>query len=69
MKLKKVAESSKLQFNQEFVWMNLWVCVRAIGQCDQIGRFLQVLGNKFDDKSSLKRLVTFWAIFEKDHFM
>ena len=65
MKLKKVAESSKLQFNQEFVWMNLWVCVRAIGHCDQIGRFLEVLGNKFDDKSSLKRLVTFGLFLKR----
>ena len=33
-------------------------------QCDQIGRFLEVLGNKFAHKSSTKRLVTIWAIFE-----
>ena len=32
------------------------------GQCDQIGRFFKVLGNKFAHKISPKRLVTFGAI-------
>ena len=31
-------------------------------KCDQIGRLLKVLGNKFAYKCSPKRLVTFWAI-------
>ena len=31
-------------------------------QCDQIGRFLQVLGNKLPQKSSLNILVPFRAI-------
>ena len=31
-------------------------------QCDQIGRSLQVLGNKLSHKSCPKNLVTFWAI-------
>ena len=31
-------------------------------QCDQIGRFLQVLGNKFSHKSTSDILVIFWAI-------
>ena len=30
-------------------------------QCDQIGRFLQVLGYKLSQKSSPKMWVTFWA--------
>ena len=37
-------------------------------QCDHIGRFLKVLGNKFALKSSPKRLLTF-GLFEKDQFM
>ena len=31
-------------------------------QCDQIGRFLQVIGNKESHKSKPNILVTFWAI-------
>ena len=31
-------------------------------QCDQIGRFMEVLGNKLSRKSSPNNLVTFWAI-------
>ena len=34
-------------------------------QCDQIGRILKVLGNKFAAKSSLKRLLTFGLFFKK----
>ena len=34
----------------------------AQNQCDQIGRFLQVLGNKLYYKRSPNILVTFWAI-------
>ena len=34
----------------------------AGGQCDQIGRFLQVLGNKLYHKNSPNILMTFWAI-------
>ena len=33
---------------------------RLFVQCDQIGRFLQVLGNKLSHKSSQNILVTFW---------
>ena len=35
------------------------VCVYSDEQCDQIGRFLKVLGNKFAYKSSPKRMLTF----------
>ena len=35
------------------------------GQCDQIGRFFKVLGNKFAHKISPKRLGTFWAISKR----
>ena len=31
-------------------------------QCDQIGRFSQVIGNKFSDKMGPNNFVTFWAI-------
>ena len=31
-------------------------------QCDQIGQFLQVLGNKLSHKSSPNILVIFWTI-------
>ena len=34
-------------------------------QCDQNGRFLKVLGNKFAFKSSPKSFVYFWAIWKK----
>ena len=34
-------------------------------QCDQIGRFLKVLGNKFALKSSQKRLLTFGLIWNQ----
>ena len=39
-----------------------FVCFMAFLQCDQIGRFLQVLGNKMSQKSSPNILVTFRAI-------
>ena len=34
----------------------------SLDQCDQIGRFLQVLGNKLSHKSRPNMMVTFWAI-------
>ena len=33
-------------------------------QCDQIGRFMKVLGNRFACKSSPTSMVTFWAILK-----
>ena len=33
-------------------------------QCDQIGRFVKVLGNKFAHKSSWKKIGDFWAILK-----
>ena len=37
-------------------------------QCDQIGRFLKVYGNKFACKSSPKSLLTY-GVFEKDQLL
>ena len=34
----------------------------SANQCDQIGRFLQVLGNKLSHKSFQNIFVSFWAI-------
>ena len=34
----------------------------SLAQCDEIGRFLQILGNKLSHKSSPNILVSFWAI-------
>ena len=35
-------------------------------QCDQIGRFLQIIGNKLSHKSSPNMMVPFWAIYDYD---
>ena len=34
-------------------------------QCDHIGRFLKVLDNKCNLKSSPEKMVNYWAYFEK----
>ena len=39
------------------------------GQCDQIGRFLIALGNKFNHKSGPKKSIDLMGHFEKDSFM
>ena len=38
-------------------------------QCDQIGRFLKVLGNKFSFKSSPKVFCDFWALLKNITFL
>ena len=47
---------------QDFFILKLFAIVCRFGQCDQIGRFLKVLGNKLAYESSPKRLANIWAI-------
>ena len=38
-------------------------------QCDQIGQFFELLGNKFSCKSSPNIMVTFWVILNNTTFL
>ena len=39
----------------------VWPVIGSLEQCDQIGRFLKVLGNKFANKSSPKKISDLWV--------
>ena len=39
------------------------------GQCDQIGRFLKVFGDKFANKSGPKKIGDYWAILKRSSYV
>ena len=58
-----VTEVARVRFSVWEPFVNILTSLSEwASQCDQIGWFLQVLGNKLSHKSSPNILVTFWAI-------
>ena len=51
--------------NGGLLWKKMSLLRNFGKQCDQIGQFLKVHGNKFAYKSSPKTLVTFWAFLKR----